>query len=144
MSSIQEEGVLHGVLPGGTYTIRADRDAVVARITGASDAGSPHPIFASVATLAATGLPIADLCRRCNKSIDDGPMLGECEITFLGPLRFDVAYQVERHIESMTRKTSRRLGAMDLLRFTASMRAPDGDIAARVAYTWIFPIRRPQ
>jgi hypothetical protein len=130
------------VLPEGEYTItRAANDAVL-RASGAvaSCRDEPHPVFASIATLAGTGLPIDALLGLAGSRAEDGPMLGEIRIERHRALRFDLRYRITRRVLSYERKRSRRLGAMDVMRFVASLHDADG-LAAAVTYTWILPQR---
>ncbi len=94
-----------------------------------------------VATLAATGVSIEDLLRLAGSSVAAGPMLGECRIVQSGEFRFDVQYRIVRQFLSIERKTSRRFGAMDLLRFVARMFEPAGNAVAEVTYSWVLPKR---
>jgi len=130
-------------LPEGEYTLsRASHDALV-RASGALPDRwpDPHPILASTATLAATGLGIAELCRIAGWAIEAGPMLGECRLDFRGRLRFDVRYRVTRQLLSLERKASARFGAMDRLRFVATLHDPEHGAVAAVTYTWLLPRR---
>jgi hypothetical protein len=129
-------------LPDGEYRIERDCNNAILEATGSAPhhhGEAPHPSLATVATLAATGLTIDDLCRLCDASVADGPMLGECRIVQHRPLVFDLLYSVKRRVLSIERKHSRRLGEMDLLRFVAELQEPDATIAAAVTYTWILP-----
>lgn len=128
------------ILPEGVYTITRARNDAVLRSTGAPAADGPHPVFAAIATLAGTGLSIGQLLGLVGASADDGPMLGEIRIRRQRPLRFDVPYRITRRILSMERKASRRLGAMDVLRFVATMHDAALPVA-EVTYTWILPRR---
>jgi hypothetical protein len=131
------------LLPDGFYTLRRDdHDAlVIACGARAAEGAAPHPSFAMVATLAATGVSIEDLLRLAGSSVAAGPMLGECRIVQSGEFRFDVQYRIVRQFLSIERKTSRRFGAMDLLRFVARMFEPAGNAVAEVTYSWVLPKR---
>jgi hypothetical protein len=129
-------------LPNGEYRIERDCNDAILAATGCAPyhAGdAPHPSLATVATLAATGLTIDDLCSLCDASVADGPMLGECRIVQHRPLAFDLLYSVKRRVLSIERKKSRRLGEMDLLRFVAELQEPGAAVAAAVTYTWVLP-----
>jgi hypothetical protein len=136
-----EASVYDAPLPDGEYTIERRWNDAIVTATGAErqNDASPHPAFAMVATLAATGVGIEDLCRLCGSSVADGPMLGECRVVIHQPLKFDLQYVVKRRVLSLEHKKGRRLAAMDLLRFVAELHEPDSVKAAEVTYTWVMP-----
>jgi hypothetical protein len=132
-------------LPDGEFTITREQNEAVLSAIGARPGGvEPHPILASVATLAASGISIEDLLALADSGAEDGPMLGECRIQTHRPLRYDFTYFVRRRFVSLERKPSRRLGSMGLFTFVASLIEPDGHSAADVTYTWILPERDSQ
>jgi len=142
-AAVPASGAGPRALPDGTYSIRRDdNDSLITASGGRPDARSgPHPSFATVATLAATGTSIEEVLRIAGSSVAAGPMLGECRVVISGVLRFDLCYRVTREVVSIERKQSRRFGAMDLLRFVARMFDPNGAAVAEVNYTWVLPKR---
>jgi hypothetical protein len=127
--------------PGGSFTISRESNDGLAAASGGTACGVPHLGFAIVGTLAENGFGVEQLCRLCGASVSDGPLLAECRMTLHRPLRFDVEYRVCAKIVSVERKKSRRLGAMDLLRFMATLFEPGGEAAAEVVYSWVLPRR---
>ena len=130
-----------GDLPSGQYTLTAQGDASLREACAATALfpAQALPVFASVATLAADGLSIEELIRLCGAAMEDGPMLGECAMTFHRPLRTGITYRIDRQVRSLERKASRRLGTMDLLHLVVTVTEPGGVPAAEVVYTWVLP-----
>jgi hypothetical protein len=127
--------------PGGSFTISRESNDGLAEASGGTAFAAPHLGFALVGTLARNGFGVEQLCRLCGASVLDGPLLAECRMTFRRPLRFDVEYRVCAKVVSVERKKSRRLGAMDLLRFIATLSEPGGVAVAEVLYSWVLPQR---
>jgi hypothetical protein len=127
--------------PGGFFTVSRESNDRLAEASGSTVFAVPHLGFAIVGTLARNGFGVEQLCRLCGASVLDGPLLVECQMTFRRPLRFDVEYRVCAKVVSLERKNSRRLGAMDLLRFIATLSEPGGEAATEVLYSWVLPRR---
>jgi hypothetical protein len=125
-------------LPGGHYEITPATATEVARLT-AWDAPQPHPVFASIASLRALGVSIEQLCALCEFRLEDGPMLGEFTAVFHGELRQGIPYRTEASIDSIDRRHSARMGALDRLRFTVRILLADGTPVADAHYLWLLP-----
>jgi hypothetical protein len=140
---VHAAALVGAALPGGEYTVRAACNERILAATCADSELFPaaHPVFASVAGLAALGVGIGELCAMAGASIEEGPMLGECRLRFTRPLKLDEPYAVGASITSLVRKLSHQLGAMDLLGLTTCMSDASGEIAAEVEYTWVLPRR---
>ena len=85
--------------------------------------GTAHPVFFYIATQIGMGITVAQLCAACEFDVERGPMIVATQVEFVEPLRVGVAYGVQGEIVSLTRKSSRKLGVMDL----ASISAAPGD-----------------
>ena len=127
--------------PGGRFIINRESNAAVAEASGSAVSAAPHLVFALVGTLARNGFGVEQLCQMCGASVLDGPLLGECRMSFRRALKFDLEYRVSARVVSIERKTGRRLGTMDLLRFVATLSEPCGRTAAEIFYAWVLPRR---
>ncbi|AXL53669.1 hypothetical protein DSC91_007217 [Paraburkholderia caffeinilytica] len=130
-------------LPGGTYRIAAEENrrlcnAVAAQVAGD---GTAHPIYCYIATQAGMGLSVDGLLEKCQFDAADGPLLGSTEVTFSGVLMTDVTYGVGGEIVDLTRKTSKKIGVVDMLRYRLRMTTPGGESVLECVNTWILPRR---
>lgn len=128
-------------LPLGEYRITRDVDNAICRLTGLPETTGPlaNPLLFSVASLAGLGISIEDLCKVCNFDYRDGPMIGGCLVRFAKPLKVDETYDVQTNIVSLERKTGKKIGAMDLLKFMVTLVEKSGEKACEINYTWILP-----
>lgn len=127
-------------LSGTTYTVSAADNAKLCASVGAVPAndGTAHPIYFYVATQVAMGVSVAGLCALCDFDVKDGPLLAGCQADFAGPLMINTEYAVAGEIISLTRKTSKKLGIMDLLEYRLSL-SHDGKTVVTVTNNWILP-----
>jgi hypothetical protein len=127
-------------LPEGRYFIATAVDAAIRRSSGglAAQKGRAHPVFAFLAALGGMGISIAELCKMCGASIDDGPVLARCRIRYHCPLRLEHSYVVDGIIVSQMRKPSRRFGAADHIGLELNLRDDKG-LCAEIAITMIMP-----
>lgn len=125
-------------LPGGEFTITPAVRATVAEL-GAPLEISPHPIFSSIISLKSLGISIGELCRLCQFDLADGPLLGECSVSFERTFTEGMRYSCTTIIDSLERTKSRRYGVLDRLRFTVSIDEPSGSRVATVRYLWLLP-----
>lgn len=101
--------------------------------------GQAHPSYYYTATQVGMGISVAALCEACAFDVDDGPMLASSEAAFSGPILTDTPYQVRGEVLALTRKASRKLGAMDLLEYQLRLIAPSGEAAVQVKNVWVLP-----
>ena len=101
--------------------------------------GKAHPVYFYIATQVGMGETVAGLCALCNFDVDDGPMMGTCDVTYFRPLMTGEPYQVRGRILGLTRKRSRKLGIMDLVEYQLHLDLPDGTRACSVTNSWILP-----
>lgn len=136
--------VAGAVLPGGEYRITADenRRLCKALYTTASTDGTAHAIYAYIATQSGMGLSVDGLLALCEFDAADGPMLGSSNTRYLQPIRTDVTYSIAGEILGLTRKTSKKLGIMDILEYRLAMLAPSGERVLELTNTWILPRRQ--
>ena len=130
-------------LPGGWYDIVAEENmALCTALGGEPDAhGLAHPIYAYVATQAAMGVTVAQLCALCAFDVADGPMIAESDILFERSLMVGQRYHVGGEIVSLTRKPSRTFGAVDLLHYRLAMTDAAGRAVATCSNRWVLPRR---
>jgi len=128
-------------LDGTTYVITPEQNAVLCRSLGAEPApdGKAHPVYCYIATQVGMGVSVAGLCALCDFDVDDGPMMGTCEMTYFQPLMTGQGYRVRGTVIGLTRKKSRKLGIMDLLDYTLHLDLEDGTRACTVRSSWILP-----
>ena len=130
--------------PGGTYTITTDIHSTVTALVEATDhPQTVHPALCIVTALNAIGLPLDQVCLLAEANINDGPLLGECDIRLHRPLQVDEPYSVSGQITGVTRKRSQRLGLKDLLAFTLNIASSEGKEVADVGLVWILPRPEP-
>lgn len=132
-------------IPRGQYRLdRALDDGIRAAARAparASDDRRAHPIFAFLAALGGMGVPVAELCRMCGSSIDDGPVLARTSIDHGPPMEVDRDYVVGGEVSAITRKPSRRFGQADHVDIRLHVES-DGRRFADVTLSWIMP--RPE
>ncbi|MGE6743544.1 hypothetical protein ACQKGC_25030 [Allorhizobium pseudoryzae] len=128
-------------LDGTTYVITPEENAVLCRSMGAEpDAdGRAHPVYFYIASQVGMGLSVRELCAVCAFDVDDGPMMGGCDVKYFQPLETAQPYQVRGEIVGLTRKQSRKLGIMDLLEYRLHLDLPDGTRVLSTTNSWILP-----
>src|SRR5262249_38504282 len=96
------------------------------------------PMYGYMGALCGMGVTFDELFAMMGATAEDGPMLGEAEIDFLGDLRTDVNYQVRGEIVDVVRKSGRRVGTFDIL--TLKFEVLDGEqVLARSIHSMVFP-----
>jgi acyl dehydratase len=143
MASGQVPSVAGSVLPGGEYRIASEENRLLCESLHTEPAadGSAHAIYAYIATQAGMGLSVDGLLAMCEFDAADGPMLGSSNSRYLAPLMTDETYRVTGKILSLTRKTSRKLGVIDVLEYRLAMSRRSGERVLEVTNTWILPRR---
>ncbi|MFV3127134.1 hypothetical protein [Niveispirillum sp. KHB5.9] len=131
-------------LDGGTaYIIDPAENAALCRSTGVEPAsdGTAHPSYYYIATQVAMGQTVAGLCALCEFDVGQGPMMASSSVSFQTPLRTGVPYRVTGEISSLTRKSSRKLGLMDLLEYRLRLHSADGGVVLETTNVWVLPRR---
>jgi len=130
-------------LPGGHYRITAAENEDFTKAVGGEIDGNgrAHPLFYYIATQAAMGISVSDLCALCEFDVIDGPMMAQSHVTFDQDLMVDCDYQVSGRVISLTRKTSRTFGELDLLTYELTLSRPEGERVAHCVNQWILPRR---
>lgn len=126
-------------LDGRIYTISSEQNRLLCESLGVEPdcTGRAHPSFLYIATQVGMGETVAGLCKLCHHEVSNGLMLGSCDLRFADPLMTDVDYTVRGNIVGITRKTSRKLGIMDVLEYTLHLDRADGVRAGTITNTWI-------
>jgi hypothetical protein len=137
MTSFQKQ------LPGGHYRITAaENEAFTNAVGGEVDRdGRAHPLFYYIATQAAMGVSVSELCAMCDFDVADGPLMAQSRVTFDQDLMFDCDYTVSGRILSLIRKSSRTFGEMDLLTYELTMSRAEGERVAHCINQWVLPRR---
>ena len=127
-------------LPAGAYRMDAATDAMLRCGSPARPAvgNVAHPAFALVAALGGMGVSVAELCRLCGSSIENGPVLARCALHFHRPLSLGQDYDVEAEVASILRKRSRRFGAADHVQINLVLRH-DGQAYTDVELVMVMP-----
>jgi hypothetical protein len=129
-------------LSGNTaYTITAEENRRVCRLAGGQPAadGTAHPVFFYIATQIGMGMTVAGLCEACEFDVNKGPLMAANRVEFASPLKVAVPYQIRGEIVSLIRKTSRKLGVMDLLEYQLRLHTMDGQKVLSTTNTWVLP-----
>lgn len=128
-------------LDGAGFTIGAEVDAALRRSLGDTAAldGAAHAVWVYIATQRGMGLSVAELCAACDFDVADGPMLASSQLTLPGVLRVDTFYEVQGEIQSLVRKDSKKLGAMDLLTYELRLIEPGSAPVAVARNVWVLP-----
>jgi hypothetical protein len=99
-----------------------------------------HPLWAYIATQRGIDISVAELCALADFDVADGPMLGSTELTYAGPLKVGVDYEVRGEILGIVRKEGRS-GVFDILTFRERLIDPEYGEAAAATNTFILPRR---
>jgi hypothetical protein len=129
-------------LPGGTYRLGADRHArLVGALGTAPPAGEAHPLAAWVIAMGGNGISIGELFERAGVPMEDGPMLGACDLELHGPIEIETEYTVTGEVAGLVEKTGRKLGRFDVLTLRLDVAGPDGTPVATCSPAIILPRR---
>ena len=125
------------------YTITAQENAALCESIGVAPAtdGTAHPIYFYIATQVGMGQTVAGLCSVCEFDVEDGPLMASSRVRFEQPLRIGQPYRVTGEIKSLVRKSSRKLGLMDLLEYELRLSLPDGTPVLVTTNVWVLPRR---
>jgi hypothetical protein len=129
-------------LTSGTIRIGLAENSSLESILGGSpstEGGELHPLFGYIAPQRGIGTSIAALCELADFAIDDGPMLGTMELEFTGVLRPDTDYRVDGEVVDLMRKSSRRLGAFDLLTYQERLSDGSGRVVVTATTSFVLP-----
>jgi len=128
-------------LDGGVYVIDGAENRILCQSLGVDPDidGKAHPVYFYIATQVGMGLSVAGLCAACDFDVEDGPMMGSCDVKYFQPLMTETPYQVRGNIVGLNRKQSRKLGIMDLLEYSLHLDLPNGERACTVTNTWVLP-----
>lgn len=130
-------------LPGGRYRITSQENALFCTAIGSTPDldGRAHPVFYYIATQAAMGVSVAELCAICDFDVADGPMMAQSRVDFDTDLMVDLDYLISGEIVSLVRKPSRTFGALDLLTYRLVASDMSGNRVAQCTNQWILPRR---
>ncbi len=127
--------------PGGSFIINEDINRSVNESTGKLDLlnknNDSHQIFSMIA-LSNIGYTLDDFFNYLKYDVNKGPMLGECNIRFFKPLELNKNYEVKGEIESLEFKRSKKIGDIDIMKFSIEI-LHNNKIITKILYTWILP-----
>ncbi len=127
--------------PGGSFIINEDINRSVNESTGKLDLldknNDSHQIFSMIA-LSNIGYTLDDFFNYLKYDVNKGPMLGECNIRFFNPLELNKNYEVKGEIESLEFKRSKKIGDIDIMKFSIEI-LHNNKIITKILYTWILP-----
>ncbi len=127
--------------PGGSFLINEDLNKLVNKSTGKIDSldksNDSHQMFSMIA-LSNIGYTLDDFFNYLKYDVNKGPMLGECNIRFFNPLELNKNYEVKGEIESLEFKRSKKIGDIDIMKFSIEI-LHNNKIITKILYTWILP-----
>jgi hypothetical protein len=132
--------------PGGTYTVEPYVNWLTCDCVLASELaaiGAAHPLLVYMAGQAGIGLSLAELFALCRANSEDGPMLGEWGMQLNRPLEVGAEYAVSGGITDVVRKTGKKTGVFDVVRFGIELRSTIGSAEpdALLHSSFIYPRR---
>jgi hypothetical protein len=104
---------------------------------------SGHPLMLYMATQAGMGISLQDLFTMFLGKSEDGPMLGEWSMQAYGAVKLGVEYSVTGGIVEVQRKTGKKTGVFDIIKFELQMRetADPDELVGVTRSSFIFPRR---
>jgi len=128
-------------LPGGSYALGAQRhELLIGALGGNAPAdGSAHPLAAWLVAWGGCGVSIGDLFAAAGVPMEDGPMLGSCDLELLRPIEIETEYAVSGEIVALQEKTGRRIGRFDVMTMRMEVSEPGGDLVATCTPSLILP-----
>ncbi len=93
-----------------------------------------------IITLRGSGASIQDIFDLLSYNAKNGPMLGQCNMTFNAQLKVDCKYFVKGQINSLLEKNSKRLGEIKILDFSLTLFDIDSKNIGNINYVWILPL----
>ena len=133
--------------PGGNFYIDKEANFLVNKSTGKkvdkedlNNTILAHPIYFMIITLRGSGASIQDIFNLLNYDTKNGPMLGQCNMSFNYQLKVDYKYNVRGKINSLIEKKSKKLGKIKILDFSLSLYDDLSLKIGDVNYIWILPL----
>ena len=105
--------------------------------------GLAHPMYGYYAAVTGMHPSLDEIFAYAHSSADAGVMFGEAGLEYHQPLRVGATYRVEGGFTKVDRKTSSRLGIMDLITFELRVIAEDGALVAVSSNTFVYPRGAP-
>ena len=133
--------------PGGTFFIDRNTNFLINKSTGVlisekdfNNFISAHPIFLFTSTLRGSGASIKDIFELLDYDVNNGPMLGQCNMSFNSPIQLEQEYKIDGKIISLKEKNSKKLGKIKILDFILTLFDNSQSEIASVNYVWILPV----
>lgn len=129
-------------LPTGSWRVPAHEAWLTADALGspALPEGLLHPMYVWYSGVRGTGYGIDHLFELVRCPPEDGPMLGETELTQHRPLRIGEELTVTSRILDLERKHGRS-GTFDLMRVHLEVRDDSEELVGTVTNTFVYPRR---
>jgi len=125
----------------GTYTIEPWKAWLMADCLESPAMGEvAHPMFVYYVGQGGMGVTLDEFFAMCHATSDDGVMLGSSEIDLARPLRVGERFTVSGQVDSVVRKEG-RIGTFDIVSFHLDLVDDDGERAARLGLSFIYPRR---
>jgi hypothetical protein len=128
-------------LPAGTYRIDPVESLMLTSVVHGEPTQTPHPIYAFVAAQTGIGISVGELLASFGTVPEDGPMLGECELTTSVPFVAGIDYTVTGSVTSAIRKRGRVLGTFDLVTIELQVHDPASTVISTCRETFVLPRR---
>jgi hypothetical protein len=142
MNASPPPNVAGAVLDGADpYVISAEENRLLCATTNVAPDpdGRAHPSYYFIATQVGMGKTVSGLCALCEFDIADGPMIINSRVEFSKPLMTGQPYFVRGEIVGLTRKTSRKIGVMDVLEYRLRLVLPDEEPVLVTTNSWVLP-----
>ncbi len=137
------EEVVGTDLAEGSYTIEHYKAWLMADCLEAPSMGDvAHPMFVYYVGQGGMGLTLDEFFASCHATSDDGVMLGSSELDLQRPLRVGERFTVTGEVDAVVRKQG-RIGTFDIVTFHLDLVDADGERAARLGLSFIYPRRTP-
>jgi len=98
-----------------------------------------HPMYGYYAAVTGMHPSLDEIFAFAHSAADAGVMFGEAGLEFHQPLRVGATYRVEGGFTKVDRKTSSRLGIMDLITFELRVFTEGDELAVASSNTFVYP-----
>lgn len=135
------EELVDADLAEGSYTIEPYKAWLMADCLEAPPMGDvAHPMFVYYVGQGGMGITLEEFFALCHATSDDGVMLGSSELDLARPLRVGERFTVTGEVDDVVRKQG-RIGTFDIVTFHLDLVDAEGERAARLGLSFIYPRR---
>jgi len=131
--------------PGGTVKIERWENALLTDAARSEPLpeGVVHPTWLFHGPISAVGLSLRDLFDLFGAESDEAVRAGGYEWTMRAPFREGATYRASGEVTGTERKTSAKLGPMDVTSFRIELRDEAGEFVASTSSTWLLLRSQP-